>query len=169
MGVIRRRLFAALFLALVGTTSLEAQFDSGLPIGTKLPAVTINDLDGKPFDLTTVLGKTAVMFEFWATWCPVCKSLEPQLHKVKAKFADRVTIIGVNIAVNESKERVRRYLTVHKPPFTTLYDDKGVTARSWEVPTTGFIMIVDAAGVVRYTGSGTDQDLVAALVQVLGK
>lgn len=169
MGVIRRRIFATLWLALAGAASLEAQLDSGLPTGTKLPTVAINDLDGKPFDLTAVVGKKPVMFEFWATWCPVCKSLEPQLHKVKAKFADRVAIIGVNIAVNESKERVRRYLAVHKPPFTTLYDDQGVTARSWEVPTTGFVMIVDAAGVVRYTGSGTDQDLVAAMAQVLGK
>ncbi|MBM4188612.1 MAG: TlpA family protein disulfide reductase [Gemmatimonadetes bacterium] len=171
MGLARQLgLGLAVMAAMAGTVGpAAAQFDAGLPVGTKLPIVSIRDLDGQPFDLATVVGKKPVVFEFWASWCSVCKALMPQLEKVKAEYGDRVAIIGVNIAVNESKERVRRYLAVHKPPFRTLYDDQGVSARAYEVPTTGFIMVVDAAGVVRYTGSGEDQDIGAAVAKVAAK
>lgn len=156
-------------LTLVTTTRAAAQLDAGLPIGTTAPIVSIGDLDGKPVDLGTLIGKKPVLLEFWASWCDVCKSLLPELNRVQAKFGSRITMVGVNITVNESKERVRRYLAVHKPPFLPLYDEKGVGSRAFDVPTTGFIVIVDAKGKVAYTGSGEDQDLVAAVTKVLAK
>jgi hypothetical protein len=58
---------------------------------------------------------------------------------------------------------VRRYLERHAPPFLVLYDDKGVSSRAYDVPTTSFIVVVDRGGKVTYTGSGEEQDLVAAV------
>ncbi len=66
----------ALALALAVPSVLGAQ-DIGLPIGTKAPAVAVEDLDGKPVDLGAYLGKQPVLLEFWATWCPLCQALEP--------------------------------------------------------------------------------------------
>lgn len=43
----------------------------GLPIGTEVEAVQIEDLDGEPVDLAEYIGEKPVLFEFWATWCPL--------------------------------------------------------------------------------------------------
>jgi peroxiredoxin len=155
-------------LAALPPCRLAAQLDAGIAVGTKAPVISINDLDGKPVDLGQYLGKKPVVLEFWATWCPICADLMPRLEAVRAKYGDRVTVLGVNIAVNDPRERVRRYLEKHRPPFLPFYDDKGTSARAYDVPTTGFIVIVDAKGVVAYTGSGADQELVAEVGKVLG-
>lgn len=140
----------------------------GIAVGSKAPAVTINDLEGKPVDLGSIIGKKPVLLEFWATWCALCKALLPQLAAVKQAYGDRVELIGINVTVNDSKARIRRYLEEHKPPFQVLYDEKGVGARAYEVPTTSYVVVVDRSGRVVYTGSGGDQDLVQAVRRAAG-
>ncbi len=160
---------AAMVVGLVGigAAPAAAQFDAGIPVGTKAPLIAINDLDGKPVGLGTYIGTKPVLIEFWATWCAVCKSLLPQLDLVKQKYGDGVTMIGVNITVNDSPDRVRRYLALHKPPFLPLYDNLGAGTRAFDVPTTSYIVVIDAKGLVAYTGSGAEQDLVAAVAKAL--
>lgn len=150
-------------LSVLSVRPLHAQFDAGIPVGSRAPAVTIDDLEGKPVDLSSVIGSKPVLLEFWATWCSICKALLPQLDAVRKTFGDRVELFGVNVTVNDSKPRVRRYLDQHKPPFRVLYDDKGAGARAYEVPGTSFVVVIDRAGKVVYTGFGEDQDLVAAV------
>jgi thiol-disulfide isomerase/thioredoxin len=52
----------------VSPGTLPAQ-ESGISVGARAPAVTVNDLDGKPVDLGQYIGKRPVFVEFWATWC----------------------------------------------------------------------------------------------------
>ena len=156
-------------LTLLGARPGNAQFDAGIPVGSKAPAVVINDLEGAPVDVGKLFGAKPVLLEFWATWCSICKALLPQLEAVKNTYGERVTLLGVNVTVNDSKARIRRYLDQHKPPFRVLFDDKGVGARGFDVPATSFIVIVDPSGKVAYTGSGEQQDLVGAVRKVLGR
>ena len=148
---------------------LPAQLEAGIAVGASAPAVVINDLEGRPVDLGSVLGKKPVLLEFWATWCPLCKALLPQLEQIHRTYGDRIALFGVNVTVNESKARIRRYLDEHRPPFQVLYDDKGVGVRAYDVPATSFIVIVDSAGKVVYTGSGEKQDLMAAVGRAFPK
>jgi len=155
-----------LMLGFGAAQPVRAQFDAGIPVGTKAPAVIINDLEGNPVDLGAVLGKKPVLIEFWATWCALCKALLPQLEAVRKAYGDKVELVGVNVTVNDSKSRVARYLALHKPPFRVLYDEKGVGARAFDVPGTSYIVVVDRSGKVAYTGTGDKQDLVAAVAKV---
>ena len=149
---------------------LHAQLEAGIAVGSKAPAVTINDLDGRGYELGKLIGTKPVLLEFWATWCSICKALLPQLEAVHNTFGDRVALLGVNVTVNDSKARVRRYLEEHHPPFLqVLYDEKGSGVRAFDVPATSFIVIVDRSGTVAYTGSGESQDLVAAVRKALGR
>jgi thiol-disulfide isomerase/thioredoxin len=148
---------------------LAAQLDAGIPVGSKAPVVTMGDLDGRPVDLGRYLGKQPVLIEFWATWCSVCRSLLPQLRAVAKAYGDRVTMIGINITVNDSRAKVRRYLERHRPPFLALFDEQGTSVRAYEAPITSFIVVVDGAGTVVYTGSGEEQDLVAAVGKAFGR
>ncbi len=144
----------------------NAQDEDGLAVGTPAPVVAIHDLDRKTVDLGRYIGKRPVFLEFWATWCEVCAALLPHVRAMHAQFGDKVEFVGVNVSVNQTPARVRRYLAEHKPPFRTLYDDQGKSTRAYRVPTTSYVVIVDRHGRVAYTGSGADQRFDAVLRKV---
>ena len=145
--------------------SLRAQ-ESGIPVGTRAPAVTVNDLDGKPVDLGQYIGKRPVFLEFWATWCEQCEALLPRLRAAQAAYGSQVEFIGVNVTVNQSPERVRKYLQAHQPGFRPLYDDEGTSIRAFQVPATSYVVILDRTGKVAYTGTGGSQEFDSVLRQV---
>jgi thiol-disulfide isomerase/thioredoxin len=146
-----------------------AQIESGIAVGSKAPIVLVNDLDGKPVDLGGYLGKQPVVLEWWATWCELCEALLPRVKAAHAAFGDRVAFLGINVTVNQTPARVRKYLATHQPPFRTLYDDRGTSIRAYQVPSTSFIAVVDRVGKVVYTGTGGDQDLEPVLRQVTSR
>ena len=154
---------------LVGTAAsrLAAQ-DAGIRIGKPAPAVSVPDLDGRPVDLGQYIGKRPVLLEFWATWCPICESLLPRMQAMHQKYGSRVAFLGINVAVNQTRDRVRRYMASHPLPFQVLYDEDGVSTRAFEAPQTSYIVIIDSSGRVAYTGVGSEQRFEEALHRVIG-
>jgi thiol-disulfide isomerase/thioredoxin len=152
-------------LATLGSQTLAAQ-ESGIAVGSKAPAVVIHDLDGKPVDLGQYIGKKPVFLEFWATWCTNCEELLPSVKAAQAAYGPKVEFFGVNVTVNQSPARVRKYLETHQPPYRTLYDDQGNGTRAYQVPATSYVVIVDRAGKVAYTGVGGSQEFDGALRRV---
>ncbi len=154
-------------LALDAPTRLVAQDDEvGIAVGATPPATTVEDLNGAPVDLARWVGKKPVLFEFWATWCPICAELLPKMRAVHARYGDRVDFVVVAVAVNESRASVKRHLESHDLPFTFLWDTNGNATRAFQAPATSFVVVLDANGKVAYTGVGADQDLEAALRRV---
>jgi thiol-disulfide isomerase/thioredoxin len=145
---------------------LSAQEDeAGIALGSPLPAVTIQDLNGQSVDLTGFIGKGPALIEFWATWCPLCRALEPRLKAAHARYGDHVRFVAVAVAVNESPASVRRHLTEHPLPYPFLWDANGNAVRAFQVPSTSYVVVLDS-GRVAYTGVGADQDLDKALAKV---
>ncbi len=162
----RRTLVAALVLAAGPLASPVRAQETGIAVGADAPVVTVRDLDGKAVDLGQYIGKKPVFLEFWATWCELCEELLPRVRAAKADYGNQVEFFGVNVTVNQSRERVRRYLEKHHPPFTTLYDEEGASTRAYEAPATSYVVIVDRSGKIAYTGSGGTQDFNTVLRRI---
>lgn len=160
-------MLAVLILSAISSVSLSAQDDAGIAIGSTPPAVTIEDLDGKPVDLSRLVGGRPALIEFWATWCPICRALEPKMTTAYQRYGAKVRFIAVAVAVNESPASVRRHLTEHPRPYPFLWDTNGNAVRAFQAPTTSFVVILDEQGKVAYTGVGEDQDLEAALARAM--
>ena len=154
-----------LLLAAARVTSLPAQ-EEGPIVGARAPVVQVPDLDGKPVDLGQYLGKQPVFLEWWATWCEQCEALLPRVRAARAEVGDGVAFFGINVAVNQSPERVRRFLQETEVPYRTLYDGEGVSTRAYAAPATSYVVIVDRDGRIAYTGTGGDQDFLPALRRV---
>ena len=165
-GKLTLALFCAGNIAIAG--NVRAQ-ESGIAVGSSAPVVSVRDLDGNIVDLGQYIGKKPMLLEFWATWCELCEELLPRIRGARAAYGSAVEFIGINVTVNQTPTRVRRYLQEHKPPFRTLYDDGGVSIRAYQVPATSYVVIVDHAGKVVYTGSGGTQDLDTPLRRVTKK
>jgi len=141
--------------------------DLGIEVGATAPAVTVQSLDGKTVDLARYIGKTPMLIEFWATWCPNCKELMPALLDAERKYGKRVKFAAIAVAINQSPERVRRFLAAHPLPHDTWYDLDGKAAGAFDAPATSYVVVLDKSGRVVYTGLGGKQDLEAALRKAL--
>jgi thiol-disulfide isomerase/thioredoxin len=125
--------------------------------GTTAPALTLPSLAGVPVDLASMIGKKPMVIEFWATWCPLCKKLEPQLEKARAAYGDKVAFIGVGVSQNQSAERQRAYVTEKQMTGQFLFDQDGAAVKAFQVPHTSYVVVIDATGKVVYTGVGAEQ------------
>lgn len=165
----RYAVLAALVLGLAVATRAAAQDegDLGIALGAKPPAVTIEDLDGRPVDLGQVIGKKPVLLEFWATWCPLCEALLPRLEAAHSRYGRQVEFVAIAVAVNQNQSTVKRHLARHPIPFRFLWDRNGNAVRAFQAPSTSFVVVLDASGKVAYTGSGDEQDIDAAVRRVV--
>jgi thiol-disulfide isomerase/thioredoxin len=166
---VRASLVAAGMIGLLMGARPGAAQETGLAVGARAPAVVVKDLDGQAVDLGRYIGTKPVLLEFWATWCEVCKALMPTVRAARKEFGNRVEFFGINVTVNQTPERVRKYVAAEQPPFRTLYDEEGVSTRAYQAPTTSYIVIIDRTGKVAYTGTGASQDLAAALRTVIAQ
>ncbi len=141
--------------------------DLGLPLGSKPRGTVVHTLDGKPVDLSRYIGKTPVLIEFWATWCGNCRELAPSLAAAQKKFGNRVKFVVLAVAINQSPERVRKYMASHPQSHETLFDTEGKAAAEFDAPATSYVVILDKAGRVVYTGLGGKQDLEKGLAKAL--
>ena len=155
-------LAAALCLA-----SASGAQESGIAVGTRAPAAAVKTLDGKPVDLARYVGKGPVLMEFWATWCPSCRDLEPALLAAQKKYAGKVRFVGVAVSVNQSPARVKAYVAKHGIKHDILFDANGKAAEAYDVPATSYVVVLNSKGSVVYTGLGGTQDLEAAIRKAL--
>ncbi len=166
---IKRSLLGVVALAAAAAASpatARAQ-DLGVPIGATAPAAAVWTLDGKPADLAQYIGKTPMLIEFWATWCPNCAELEPTLLTAAKKYGAKVKFVGVAVSVNESPERVKAFVAKHGLPGDQFFDARGNASGAYDAPATSYVVVIDKAGKVVYTGLGGKQDLEAAIKKAL--
>ena len=155
-------------LLFVAPALLRAQDVIGIPVGETPPAVTLENLNGDSVALSQWIGRKPVIIEFWATWCPICAALLPRMEAAQKKYGNQVEFLVVAVAVNQSKNTVRRHVEEHPMPFTFLWDGNGSAVRAFEAPSTSYIAVLDSKGKVVYTGVGEDQDIEAALQKAAG-
>jgi thiol-disulfide isomerase/thioredoxin len=94
--------------------------------GKDAPAFSVLSLDGKPFSLESLKGKT-VLLDFWATWCGPCKRSLPTLEKIHHDYASSdFVILGVD--VGENRETVANFLKTNPMPYPVIIGaDSGIT------------------------------------------
>lgn len=143
--------------------------DGGLPVGTKAPSAAVQLLDGKPADISQFIGKMPVVVEFWATWCPLCKTLEPQFKASQEKHGTAVTFLSVGVPTNQTRERQLAYVSEKKLGGTFVFDSAGNAMNAYKVPHTSHVLVLDRQGVIVYNGTGKSQDLEAAISKALMK
>lgn len=115
---------------------------------TKSP-LELKSLDGSTISLNDLRGQP-VLLNFWATWCPPCRSEMPhiqELYEDPEWQARDLVILAVDI--QESEATAREFMTSNGYSFTVLLDTKGEVARSYNVRGIPTTVIIDKDGIIR--------------------
>lgn len=162
-----RTLFSLAALLSVAASVAQSQ-ESGIAVGTMAPSALVETLDGHSVDLNSFLteGK-AVVLEFWATWCPLCRQLEPQMQAARAKYAAQATFVSVGVSANQTPARQKAYADANGIGGAFVFDRNDFAAKAFSVPHTSYVVVLSAEGRVTYTGVGPQQDIDAAVQTAL--
>lgn len=91
---------AILFFAHV--VSVAAQDTSSLlTVGSDAPSFTLKTVNEEPVSLSDFRGKYVVL-DFWASWCPDCRKLNPMMFNLFNKYKDKnVAFLGVSFDIDK--------------------------------------------------------------------
>jgi thiol-disulfide isomerase/thioredoxin len=157
-AIIRRITTVALAALAIGAQRAFAQ-EGGIAVGAMAPAAAVQTLDGKAADLSQYIGKTPVVLEFWATWCPLCKKLEPAMQAAREKYAGKVTFVSVGVKDNQTAAKQMAYVNDMHMSGAFVFDADGKAVAAYKAPHTSYVVVIDKAGKVVYTGVGPEQNI----------
>ena len=107
------------------------------------PDFAVVDATGNEVTLSSLFGKPIVL-NFWASWCPPCKSEMPDFNEVYKELGDEVTFVMVDMTdgMRETQEQASAFIEEQGFSFPVYYDINQEAANSYRVyslPTTYFI------------------------------
>ncbi len=120
-------------------------------IGFQAPAFTLTTLDGATVTLEQYRGKI-VLVNFWATWCPPCRTEMPDLQAVYQANPDRFVLLAIDS--NENDTVVKNFVTEFKLTFPIVMDRDGTVTNQYSVKGLPTSFFIDRAGIVRATNVG---------------
>lgn len=162
-----RRLGAIALLSVAIASRKASAQEGGIAVGATAPGAAVQTLDGKAADLSQYIGKTPVVLEFWATWCPLCKKLEPAMQAARMKYAGKVTFVSVGVKDNQTAEKQMAYANEMHIGGNFVFDRDGKAVAAYMAPHTSYVVVIDKAGKVVYTGVGPEQNINEAVAKAL--
>jgi thiol-disulfide isomerase/thioredoxin len=108
-----------------------------------LPAFTLADLSGRPITPQELSGRP-VLVEFWATWCPPCRTTLGWLGEVKRRYGDRLTVLA--IALESDEVDVRRVAGQSGAPLRWAMGSPEVARAFGDVAAMPTLLLFDGTG-----------------------
>jgi len=120
-----------------------------LSVGSKMPELTSQNLEGKKVKLSDLKGKVVVV-DVWATWCPPCRAMIPHERELVKKLKDKPFVL-VSISGDAKKETLTNFIKDNPMPWTHWWNgQKGGVMTTLNIKYFPTIYVIDHKGVIRY-------------------
>lgn len=115
------------------------------PLGIKNPlGIKLQNTAGRHVGLDDFRGKI-VFLNFWATWCPTCRTEMPSMERLHRKLSGK-DFAMVTVNIKETASQVKNFFEEYELTFTALIDTTGEVSTEFglrAIPTT---FILDKSG-----------------------
>jgi peroxiredoxin len=133
----------------ISEESITVTKQTGINEGQFAPDFELKTADGHIVRLSDYRGQK-ILLNFWASWCPPCKSEIPDLnefHKVHKK--ENVTVLSINMTYAEKSEQsVHTFQDMYKINYPILLDESGNIAKLYGIMTIPSSYFIDANGLI---------------------
>ena len=139
------------------TDGEEAGEEGSAPVAA--PDFTVVDGQGNEVKLSDFQG-TPVVLNFWASWCPPCKSEMPDFEAVYQTYGEQVQFMMVNLTdgSRETQDTADAYLQEAGYTFPVFYDTAMEAAIAYSVTAVPATYLINADGeLVAYGRGALDQ------------
>lgn len=129
--------------------------------GSTAPNFTLQDTRGRSVSLADYHGKT-VLLNFWATWCPPCRSEMPAIDAV-ARSHPNVVVLAVDL--QEGPLPVQDFVQTLGLSFSPLLDTSGAVTALYHVDSLPSSFVIGPDGTIRaiHVGAMDERTLESAL------
>lgn len=151
------------------------QIPAALPAGAEFtpdadamtaPAVSGALIDGTPVELADLWADRVLVLQFTASWCTQCVDAEADLAQIAEDYDGAV--LPVRIALDESDEKIMKYLSTSEAVGPAIVDRSGSIWRDYAVTEPPATAIVDTAGgLVRLWSGGADEETLRGVLDEL--
>lgn len=111
------------------------------------PDFTVTDGGGNRVSTADLSGKPVIL-NFWATWCPPCRSELPAFDKLYRQYGNEVSFMMIDLTdgYRETVEGVKKFMSENGYTFPVYYDTEGSAAEAYNVSSIPFTVAVGRNG-----------------------
>jgi thiol-disulfide isomerase/thioredoxin len=114
--------------------------------GVRAPDFTVTTLDGNTLRLGDLRGKR-VFVDIWATWCPPCRGMQPDLNRLAKEWADRGVVV-VGLSADDSRAELERYAESDPFSYPIAHMGANFPLPYGEVTALPTLFVIDGNGVI---------------------
>lgn len=135
--------------------------------GKEAPDFTLNDINGKPFSLSSLRGKYVVL-DFWGSWCGWCIKGMPDMKKYYEKYRGKFEIVGIDC--NDTEAKWKDAVKKHELPWIHVKSEKAdATPQKYAVEGYPTKVILNPDGTIYKVIVGEDPQFYKELDSLFGK
>lgn len=131
--------------------------------GQQSPPFDITAIDGQRITRSAAAEQKPIYLKFWATWCIACIEEMPHFNDAYDRFGDGIQFVAVNVAFNDSLDRIRGAQSEHELGMPVVYDESGEMWSKFDIFGTPTHVLIDRSGKTIHTGYAADEQLDKAL------
>jgi peroxiredoxin len=121
-------------------------------IGKDAPDFVLKGLDGKNLRLSEYRGQV-VLVNFWARWAGDSRQEMPALDRINTTY-NRAGLVVLGVSIDEDLNRAHEFADAMKVSYPILFDTGSDIGRDYLLQKMPMTILVDRAGVVRYSNVG---------------
>jgi peroxiredoxin len=124
-------------------------------VGQELPSFSVNTLDGATVNIANLKGKV-LLVNFWATWCPPCRTEMPRLEKEVWQKLKSEDFVMVAIAREQTEDEIKEFLQDNKYTFPMASDPEREIYKMFAAEGIPRSYVVNAEGKIIFQSVGYD-------------